>query len=137
MTKTLTEKWKDGELDEGWYYVVREGDDEIRMLYFEGDYFLDTDVPLDNDNIKEVLSAVPSYVQYKGLMDDSKELDKAYDKINLLEKRFEIATKALKDYADSDEWELVDGKSVYWSRKRFPYPWRIAGKALKEMKGVK
>lgn len=54
-----------------------------------------------------------------------------------LKKKLEIATKALIDYANSDEWELVDSKNVYWSRKRFPYPWRIAGKALKEMEGVK
>lgn len=61
MTKTLTEQWCDGTLEEGWYYVVIEWDDEIRMLYFDGDYFLDTDVPLDNDNIKEVLAPVLPY----------------------------------------------------------------------------
>ena len=55
----------------------------------------------------------------------------------LLKKKLDIALKALKDYANSDEWELVDSKSVYWSRKRFPYPWRIAGKALKEIEDAK
>ena len=75
----------------------------------------------------EVLAPVPSYDEYKELVRKSEQL----------EKKLEIATKALKDYANSDEWELVDSKNVYWSRKRFPYPWRIAGKALKEMEGVK
>lgn len=124
MTKTLTEQWRDGTLPEGWYYVVREWDDEIRMLYFEGDYFLDTDVPLDNDNIKEVLGPVPDYMDCKGLIYDSinladarKRIDELVSKTDKLEKKLEIANKALKKYM---------------TFCRHP-----AEEAIKEMKGIK
>lgn len=114
MTKTLTEQWREGTLESGWYYVVIEWNDEIRMLYFEGDYFLDTDVPLDNDNIKEVLDAVPSYEEYMELV----------SKCRQLEKRLAIATKALKEYAEIETDDWIDSQEV-------------ARKALKKMKGVK
>ena len=126
MTKTLTEQWKDGELDEGWYYVVREWEDEIHMLYFEGDYFLDTDVPLDNDNIKEVLAPVPSYDEYIELIKKTEQL----------EKKLEIATKALKEFRVL-EYNYLDYSIDKDGNKIDLHPNRVATKALKEMEGVK
>ena len=61
MSKTLTEQWKDGELEKGTYWCISSWTEEIRIFYFEGDYFIDCDVPLDDDNIEEVLAPVPSY----------------------------------------------------------------------------
>lgn len=116
MTKTLTEQWRDKELKDGDYYVLN------KRGHIVCDYYIEILGHFDGvltENVKEVLAPVPSY-----------------DDIVKLEKKLAIATKALKDYANSDEWELVDSKNVYWSRKRFPYPWRIAGKALKEMESV-
>lgn len=93
MTKTLTEQWKDGELPVGSYYINLVGNVE-RVDFFRGLGWERT----KDFGIEEVLAPVPSYEQFIGLMDDSKELDKAYDKINLLEKKLKIATKALKEY---------------------------------------
>lgn len=56
------------------------------------------------------------------------------EKIEKLSKQLEIAFKALEDYAESDNWELENEKYIYWALKGLPYPWRIAGKALKQIK---
>lgn len=131
MTKTLTEQWREGTLDEGWYYVVSGLDDEIRMLYFEGDYFLDTDVPLDNNEIKKVLSAVPTYDEWQShekcadmLIDVNKKWEKTIKERKRLEKQLEIATKALEKYEEIETHDWIDSQVV-------------ALKALKEMEGVK
>ena len=79
MTKSLTEKWKDGELPEGEYFVITTWSDEIRPLSFYGDCFSDTEVPLDNSVIVEVLSAVPSYYEYKELETKCHQLKKELD----------------------------------------------------------
>ena len=68
LCTTLTEQWKKGELERGWYYVLCE--DEVEMLEWEGDYFLSGDVPLIGDGdacIKEVLAPVPSYEEWQQL----------------------------------------------------------------------
>lgn len=90
MSKTLTEQWKDGKLEKGTYWCINSWTDEIGMFYFEGDYFIDCDVPLDDDNIEEVLAPVPSYDEYKQLVSKTDEL----------EKKLEIATKVLKEAND-------------------------------------
>ena len=121
MSKELTEQWRNGTLERGYYYyLTKVGVKVIGYqcfgLKFPYDYYHNT-----IDSVEEVLADVPSYEQYIGLMDDSKELDKAYDKINLLEKKLEIATKALKDISGWDEYDCMG----------------LAKKALKEMEGVK
>ena len=122
MTKSLTEQWKDKELDKGDYYVVIERDDEIQKLCFEGDYFLDVDVPLDNGDIKEVLAPVPSYDHFSQLV----------KKVERLQEQLEIATKALKEYDNRINWD-IRGVSFMKYSKGFV----LARKALKEMEGVK
>lgn len=124
MTKTLTEQWKDMDLADEQLYYWRMPNGEVRIMNKLG--ACSYKLCYDGDKI-DILAPVPSYDEFKQLV----------SKTDKLEKKLEIATKALEDYANSDEWELVDSKNVYWSRKRFPYPWRIAGKALKEMEGVK
>ena len=127
MSKELTEKWKNGELPNGSYYVKDWDGTIYRFLAQNKILWRDSNNPIYASERIEVLAPVPSYEKHKQLV----------RKIEQLERRLAIATKALEDYANSDEWELVDSKNVYWSRKRFPYPWRIADKALKEMEGVK
>lgn len=62
----LTEQCRRGELPEGWYWVKRVTWSEcINMLYYWSDTFLDGDVPVDNDEIMEVLAPVPSYEEWK------------------------------------------------------------------------
>lgn len=151
MTKTLTEQWKSGKLPEDCYYILTKNGHikkERTCFYSHTDEqcFCFT----SNNDIEEVIAPVPSYEEYCNLVfqvnkpkNPLSDVMMCYDTerekevVEPLQKKLAIATKALKDYANSDEWELVDSKNVYWSRKRFPYPWRIAGKALKEMEGVK
>lgn len=118
MAKTLTEQWRDGELF-GFHYVKVPKEETGIHNVSSMDYLLD-------EHGVEVLSAVPRYEQFIGLMDDSKELDKAYDKINLLGKRLEIATNALKDIKE------------HTNKLSLPsYTGMVCYKALKEMEGVK
>lgn len=128
MTKTLTEQWRDGTLEESMYYVkLPDNDIQIVNLYQLKQLALVNDA----DEI-EVLAAVPRYEQYIGLIDDSKELDKAYDKINLLEKRLEIATKALEEYATNESYKLCVVYCHYGEPVRAS---DVAIQALKEMEG--
>jgi len=124
MTKTLTEQWKDGELPIGHYYVKRKNG----MVFIDNTILQFDEMPITklawSDKTEEVLAPVPSYEQFIGLMDDSKELDKAYDKINLLGKKLAIATKALEEYAETETYDWIDSQVV-------------AIQALKEMEGVK
>ena len=131
MTKTLTEQWRDGTLPLNHYYVkTKSGRYGINHTVLS----FDRDKPRTrieySDRTEEVIAPVPSYEQFIGLMDDSKELDKAYDKINLLEKKLEIAIKALK---------RIDSPNIIFDdyRNRGIDLWEIAHNALKEMEGVK
>lgn len=115
MTKTLTEQWLEGKLESGWYYI---------KIYWGAGY----DIIFDNYNpttglfvdfgkeVKEVLAPVPDYDEYKQLVSKT---DESSRKALQLEKKLEIATKALQYYADG-----TLGSSV-------------ARQALKEMEGVK
>ena len=73
--------------------------------------------------VKEILDVVPPYVKFREIVRNSKE---SVTKCHRLEKKLEIATKALKDIKvysqrDWDEYNCME----------------CAGKALKEMEGVK
>lgn len=59
--------------------------------------------------------------------------------IECLEKKLEIATKALKEYADSSNWYETDdfGISAVDQFACDDYGYNIAQEALKEMEGVK
>ena len=140
MTKTLTEQWREGTLDSGWYYI---------KIYWGAGY----DIIFDNYNpttglfvdfgkeVKEVLAPVPSYDEYKELVRKSDKLEKIMSdavtkqgdcqqivednlrrEISQLEKKLEIATKALKEI-NKNYCFTVAQDVVY--------------KALKEMKVVK
>lgn len=115
MTKTLTEQWKKGTLKYGEYYI-KHVDGRVLTDWFNGHEFRG----LYKIDIEEVLAPVPSYDEYN-------ELD---TKCNQLQKRLEIATKALKKYKEDYFLTEYGGRSVN------PYP-DIARKALKEMEGVK
>jgi hypothetical protein len=57
-TNNLTELWKKGELEEGWYYLKDNG---IFIDYYNGCNFNDTSAC----EIKEVLAEVPDYIEWK------------------------------------------------------------------------
>lgn len=140
MTKTLTEQWREGTLPEGLYYIKGKGNYDIALIrnrycpvltspYCEDDVFESEFVPVDY---------VPSYDEYRELLDlnvyekDRKKVMVLEDKVKRLQKQLEIATKALKEYEDKQNWD-IRGVSFMKYNKGFT----IARKALKEMEGVK
>ena len=128
MTKTLTERWREGTLEDGLYYCKSIYD--IEELYLDGRYFW---YPLQQEgepvDVQEVLAPVPSYDHFSQLV----------KKVEQLQEQLAIATKALKEYANSDDYNYVGTteSGVYWTNNKWIYPWRLAHKALKEMEGVK
>ena len=122
MTKTLTEQWRNGTLEESMYYVKLPEEIIIANIY----QLKQLDLVNDADEI-EVLAPVPSYDEYKVLVSNSAEL---VQKMHILEKRLEIATKALKRYEDKQNLD-IRGVAFMKYNKGFT----IARKALKEMKG--
>lgn len=73
MTKTLTEQCKDGELKDGYYYVVSKWSCKIEINdYYEGCW-----QDLKEEYIKEVLEPVPSYDEYKRLQEQVKSANNA------------------------------------------------------------
>ena len=59
---TLTELWKKGELEEGWYYINDSQIDYKYSKYSSADFFI-----TPHEDIKEVLVPVPSYEEWKQL----------------------------------------------------------------------
>ena len=115
MTKSLTEQWKDGELDKNAYYYFKDNDET----------FVDVTWRIPFDDI-ECLAPVPSYEEYKEMDNDLKEIASKNDSLAMecgkLEQQLAIATKALNDI-------LNDGDD-YWDKDK-------ADKALTKMEGVK
>ena len=118
MTKTLTEQWREGTLPRGAYYVNRLGEVRIYLVTYEDDK--------NTHEIYEVLAPVPSYSEYQALKDNCEfthtRLKGTHQKITQLEKKLEIATKALKKINKN---------------YRFTVAQDVVYKALKEMEGVK
>lgn len=133
MTKTLTEQWREGTLPAGNYYckLYYNGFEPRIQECVKSAYSPKSCIPMScGCEGEEVLSPVPDYYDCKRLMYDSIELDKARKKIDelvqkmhILEKRLEIATKALKEYANCKPTEWMSCVT--------------ADDALKEMEGVK
>lgn len=76
----LTEQWRKGELPEGRYWVNVKGYDEVTMLYYWSDIFLDGDVPVNNSKISEVLATVPSYDKWEQLKEYERIVKSYYGK---------------------------------------------------------
>lgn len=121
MSKELTEQWRNGTLPAGYYYVVDvEGVKDLDD--FNGENFSLLEV-------KEVLAPVPSYSEYQSLKDNCDFthicLKGARQKITQLEKKLDIATKALKK---------IDPKNIPFKdfHHRGTIFWDIARRALKE-----
>lgn len=143
MTKTLTDKWREGTLKDDEYYI-KHVDGRVLTDWFNGHEFRG----LYKIDIEEVLAPVPSYEEYRLLkkeIDSLKEqmhsmlftddvvqerYDKAEMKIHILEHQLEIATKVLEYYTLEDAYVSCYNNPVN------PNP-MVARKALKEMEGVK
>ena len=56
----LTEQWKKGELEQGWYYINSGDIDYKYSKYNSADFFV-----TPHEDIKEVLAPVPSYEEWQ------------------------------------------------------------------------
>lgn len=133
MTKSLTEQWKDGELEEGLYYI--EAGKEHDICVIRNRYCPVLFSPYSEDNTFESefspVAPVPSYDEWqesqkkRALWFEEKEKirNKLEAKIKLLEEKLRIATDALKDVSLS-LWDEMECRSC-------------AKEALKEMENVK
>lgn len=148
MSKTLTEQWREGTLPEGLYYVDGKGNYDIALIrnrycpvltsqYCEDTVFEPEFVPVE---------PVPDYMDCKRLRYDSIELNKAKIKIyelvsktEQLEKRLEIATKALKETKEKLLHVELSGLDGDNRQKMYDLMFEdgVIDKALKEMEGVK
>lgn len=137
MTKTLTEKWQKGTLPNGDYYLKVCGNLTGKEFFVYDNcingkwkYTLDR-------NVIDVIAPVPSYEEYKNLQEENNKLADLITDINNkwlktikerkhLEKRLEIATKALIDIRNNSvrDWDEYSCREC-------------SVKALKEMEGVK
>ena len=131
MTKELTEKFMNNELDDRLYYFTQKiSQDNVEIGHsFEFNMVrADDGEYLDCFLIHEVLAPVPSYEEDKKLKDQLADLSK---KVERLQKSLAIATKALNDIRD------------VWANNpnEFSFIARIANRkaktALEEMEGVK
>lgn len=114
MTKTLTEQWKDGELEEGYYYVLVKDYPEIVIDEYATWYDRNGKSKKEftfGASIEEVLRPVPTLHEY----------DEILQKIDKLKEKLEIARIVLGQIAmfSSDKADAVQ-----------------CAKAIKEMSGV-
>lgn len=90
MTKTLTEQWREGTLEDGFYYIKKNlcGIKDIKTEeLFSGEF-----CTVPNEYIEEVLSAVPSYTE-----------------ITLMAGNYRLAKKALRDcYNEMKYWATMN-----------------------------
>ena len=119
MSKELTEKWKNGELDDGWYYlkvkselancpVISECVTNYSQLEPYSDFY-----EYDDSHIKEVIEPVPNY-----------------NELTLMSGNYILAKNALRDcYNEMKYWATMNHRC----RKIFN---KIKG-ALVEIEGVK
>jgi hypothetical protein len=133
--ETLTEKWKKRELELGSYYVKDASgrvfiDEYIELLYVEG---VEGKVFRWGEVIVEVVARVPSYDQFSQMV----------KKVDELEKKLDIAVKALEDYADEENWSTATTEinTDYFEFEYSMYGlehngFEDAQKALKEMEEV-
>lgn len=95
----LTEKWKNGELEDGWYYilnlnnVVRIEETNVWIGKYEKPYV----GFYDDSGIKEVLAPVPSYDELQELKSECKSLSYGLD---IAVKRNRYLLRLLKECKD-------------------------------------
>ena len=145
MSKELTEQWRNGTLKTGWYYTKHDDGKIYVWFCFKDDCYY-------NPEVKEVIAAVPNYEKVKEMSqkierlefdneafdNELKELATKNDTLVIengrLQEQLRIATKALEEYANSDNWytEKVEGEYVFCFNIK--YPWRFSQTTLYQIK---
>ena len=117
MSKELTEQWRNGTLEQKYYYVKYFGNGQKPFVEIElKNFLLDLVKVKDRDKI-EVLAPVPSYDKfleyYTGNIHWKKECER-------LQKQLEEANKIIKDYDTLREGYAYNPGDIYpkkWSLK--------------------
>ena len=80
MSKELTEQWRNGTLEQKYYYVKYFGNGQKPFVEIElKNFLLDLVNVKDRDNV-EVLDPVPSYDEYKRLQEQIKDYEKTLNR---------------------------------------------------------
>lgn len=126
MSKELTEQWRNGTLEQKYYYVKYFGNGQKPFVEIElKNFMLDLVKVKDSDKI-EVLAPVPTYDEFVQQRDFVKDHLKVLIENMNLKRKLEIATKALEDIKE------------HTNKLSLPsYTGMRCDKALKEMEGVK
>lgn len=129
MSKTLTEQWREGTLPQGYYYIVANTEQKHKVIFYLPERNTEDEARLDlkDQFVLEVLDPVPRYSEWKTAKENLDKNGTWYTERSYkrLEKKLEIATKALKEYANSPMGSKYHLTGI------------TACIALKEMEGVK
>lgn len=110
----LTEKWKNGELKEGWYYL------SIVPSKKCIDYFIGQDFERYNEwAIEEVLAPVPDYNHFVDLTEKANQFSQMVKKVDeLVTKchRLEELLKRCRDSVEFDKREALGGGADYQAK---------------------
>lgn len=126
MTKTLTEQWREGMLENGRYYVKDWDGTIYRFVAQNKILWRDSNNPIYASERIEVLAPVPSYDEYKRLQDQLADLSK---KVKTLKGLLEHALQTMGQIAKLSE-DKVDAVQCATSIC-------LIQERLKEMEGVK
>ena len=115
MIKTYTEQWREGTLPKGLYYTRSSNGRKVFSIHTGSKSNMFSPYDKMAHQVEEVLGPVPDYMDCKGLIYDSinladarKRIDELVSKTEQLEKKLEIATKALNNvYHDMKCWTFI------------------------------
>lgn len=122
MTKSLTEQWKDGELEEGYYYIIVKDMDGIIIDSFDTWYHVkgNTVKQFSYVDIKEVLEPVPTYEDFLIHRDYCRDHQKLLVENMKLKERLKEAEYILDEMGWADRG-LIDDYFKKWGRKLVGY----------------
>lgn len=150
MTKSLTEQWREGMLPKGLYYTRSSSGRKGFSIHTGSESHMFSPYYKMANQTEEVLSAVPSYDEWQSyekcadmLIDVNKKWEKTIKKRKQLEKKLEIATKALEYYSQCKHLNLDILAMLLDKHKKEFADFEVyedgehARKALKEIEGIK
>lgn len=118
MTKTLTEQWKDGELQFGKTYWCSDDEGNVaKLVLVSNDRFyewtLGTEVTKD---VKEVLAPVPNYDEYNELIKKIEQLEEANNLFLKIQNKLEDEQEE-ETMTETRIYELIDDYLTKWVGK--------------------
>ena len=103
MSKTLTKKWQNGELEEGFYYVKNKHCSGVEIDYY---HVLHSGIKYwdgcDDEDIEEVLASIPSYDQFVGLTEKANQFSQLVKKVDEVDEKFRFMKKPNKLSKDEE-----------------------------------